>query len=98
MKAAWFPLGAYERWGEEILHLLSQERRSSVIADVLDGARRYHRDWIARVFAPQLAQRGNHGDRCGDHRRDGPGWMITQANRTQAAFCTMASQLRTAAR
>jgi AcrR family transcriptional regulator len=56
-------VAGYERWGEEILHLLSQERRSAVIADVLDGARRYHRDWIARVFAPQLAQIGHAAGR-----------------------------------
>lgn len=48
----------YEWWGPEILHLLSQERRSPVIAEVLDDARRFHRDWVARVFAPQLARTG----------------------------------------
>lgn len=46
----------YERWGEEILHLTAQERRSPVIAEVLDEARRYHRDWVARVFAPHLGR------------------------------------------
>jgi AcrR family transcriptional regulator len=44
----------YERWGEEILHLTAQERRSPVIAQVLDRARRYHRGWVARVLAPYL--------------------------------------------
>jgi AcrR family transcriptional regulator len=48
-------LAGYERWGPEILHLLAQERRNPVIAGLLDEARRFHRDWIARVFAPQLA-------------------------------------------
>lgn len=48
-------VAGYERWGPEILHLLAQERRSPVIAELLDEARRFHRDWIARVFAPQLA-------------------------------------------
>lgn len=36
--------------------LLAQERRSPVIAELLDEARRFHRDWVARVFAPQLAR------------------------------------------
>jgi AcrR family transcriptional regulator len=48
-------LEGYERWGEEILHLLAQERRSPVIGEILDGARRYHQAWVARMFAPQLA-------------------------------------------
>lgn len=49
-------VAGYERWGPEILHLLAQERRSPVIAELLDEARRFHRDWVARVFAPQLAR------------------------------------------
>jgi AcrR family transcriptional regulator len=49
-------LAGYERWGAEILHLLAQERRSPVIAALLDEARRFHRDWVARVFAPLLSR------------------------------------------
>lgn len=49
-------VSGYERWGAEILHLLTQERRSPVIAGLLDGARRFHQDWVARVFAPQLSR------------------------------------------
>jgi AcrR family transcriptional regulator len=49
-------VAGYERWGAEILHLLAQERRSPVIAETLDAARGFHRDWVARVFAPQLAR------------------------------------------
>ena len=48
-------VAGYERWGTEILHLLTQERRSPVIVEILNDARRFHRDWVARVFAPQLA-------------------------------------------
>lgn len=44
----------YERWGAEVLQLLAQERQSPVIAQILVDARRFHRDWVARMFAPQL--------------------------------------------
>ena len=54
-KAIELLLAGYERWGAEILHLLAQERRSPVIAALLDEARRFHRDWVARVFAPLLS-------------------------------------------
>lgn len=52
-------VAGYERWGDEILHLLAQEGRSPVIAEVLADGRRFHRDWLARVFAPQLARIGD---------------------------------------
>lgn len=44
----------YERVGRHTLHLLAQERRTEAIAAVVEAGRRYHRDWVAHVFAPQL--------------------------------------------
>jgi len=49
-------VAGYERCGPEILHLLAQEHRTPVISELLDEARRFHRDWVARVFAPQFAR------------------------------------------
>lgn len=53
----------YERAGHYTLHLLAQERRSSAIAAAVHTGRRYHQDWVGRVFAPQL-------DRLGSSTRD----------------------------
>ncbi|WP_433507119.1 TetR/AcrR family transcriptional regulator [Pseudonocardia halophobica] len=47
----------YERWGADVLNVLAQERRSAAMAEVAENGRRYHRDWVARVFASQLAKR-----------------------------------------
>ena len=52
-------VAGYDRWGDEILHLLAQEGRSTVIADVLADGRRFHHNWLARVFAPQLGRIGD---------------------------------------
>jgi AcrR family transcriptional regulator len=44
----------YERWGDEQAHLLAQEARVPAIHAITDAGRRYHRDWIARAYAPAL--------------------------------------------
>lgn len=44
----------YERWGDEQAHLLAQEARVPAIRAITDAGRRYHRDWIARAYAPAL--------------------------------------------
>lgn len=45
---------SYERWGDEQLHLLAQERRTEAMAVAVAEGRRYHRAWVERVFAPWL--------------------------------------------
>jgi AcrR family transcriptional regulator len=45
---------SYERWGDEQLHLLAQERRAEMLAAAVASGRRYHRAWVERVFAPSL--------------------------------------------
>jgi AcrR family transcriptional regulator len=47
-------IDSYERWGDEQLHLLAQERRTATMADAVAGGRRYHRSWVERVFSPWL--------------------------------------------
>jgi AcrR family transcriptional regulator len=47
-------IDSYERWGDEQLHLLAQERRTATMADAVAGGRRYHRAWVERVFAHRL--------------------------------------------
>ena len=42
----------YERWGTNRLRLLSQEDRIPVVAENVEGGRRYHRSWVERTFAP----------------------------------------------
>jgi AcrR family transcriptional regulator len=49
----------YEQWGADVLHVLAQERRSPAMAEVAEAGRRYHREWVHRVFEPQL--RGREG-------------------------------------
>lgn len=44
----------YERVGTHTLHLLAQERRTPAIAEAVAAGRRYHWEWVSRVFAPQL--------------------------------------------
>lgn len=45
----------YERWGRNRLRLLSQEGRIGLVAEHVRGGRAYHRAWVERTFAPQLA-------------------------------------------
>ncbi|HEV2027940.1 MAG TPA: helix-turn-helix domain-containing protein [Candidatus Dormibacteraeota bacterium] len=45
---------SYERWGDEVLHLLAQERRADAIAKGVRAGRGFHRAWVDRVFSPLL--------------------------------------------
>ena len=45
----------YERWGTNRLRLLGQEDRIGLVAEHVRGGRTYHRNWVERTFAPQLA-------------------------------------------
>ena len=48
-------MDTYERWGDQILNLLAQEQRAPAIRALTDFGRRHHYGWVARVFAPLLA-------------------------------------------
>jgi AcrR family transcriptional regulator len=45
----------YEAHGDAILRMISQEDRVAAIKESTDLGREYHRNWVKRVFAPQLA-------------------------------------------
>lgn len=47
----------YEQLGDTVMQVLRQELRVPVFAEITAFGRAYHRDWIARVFAPWLDQR-----------------------------------------
>lgn len=47
----------YDAKGELILHLLAEEDRSPAVRAMTDEGRRYHREWVERVFAPGLKPR-----------------------------------------
>jgi AcrR family transcriptional regulator len=44
----------YEAEGEFILHLLAEEDRFPAVRAMTDEGRRYHREWVERVFEPSL--------------------------------------------
>jgi len=44
----------YDQVGDFVMRLLSQEQRFPVLKTFLDSGRRYHRAWVAEVFAPVL--------------------------------------------
>ena len=44
----------YERDGDAVLRLMAQEERIAAVREMIDSGRAYHREWVARVFAPQL--------------------------------------------
>lgn len=44
----------YEQLGDTVMQVLRQELRVPVFAEVTAAGRAYHRDWVARVFAPWL--------------------------------------------
>lgn len=50
-------VGHYEQVGAEVLHLLRQELRVPVFAEITANGRTYHHQWVNRVFAPWLDQR-----------------------------------------
>jgi AcrR family transcriptional regulator len=47
-------VGTYEDWGDEVLHLLSQERGLAGVPNTVEAGRRYHAAWVERAFAPLL--------------------------------------------
>jgi AcrR family transcriptional regulator len=46
----------YEDWGDEVLHLLSQERGLAGVTNTVEGGRRYHAAWVERAFSPLLGE------------------------------------------
>jgi AcrR family transcriptional regulator len=46
----------YEDWGDEVLHLLSQERGLAGVTDSVEAGRRYHAAWVERAFSPLLGE------------------------------------------
>jgi AcrR family transcriptional regulator len=47
-------LDHYDSEGERILHLLGEEDRFPVVRAMTDEGRKFHREWVERVFAPSL--------------------------------------------
>ncbi len=47
---------SYETWGDEVLHLLAQERRADAIAKGVRAGREFHRAWVDRVFSRLLGR------------------------------------------
>ena len=45
---------SYEHWGDEVLRLLAEERRSPMIHEITESGRGYHHAWVRRVFTPLL--------------------------------------------
>ncbi len=44
----------YERWGDRVVHLLSQEAALPAIHEITDRGRTLHVEWVERIFAPWL--------------------------------------------
>jgi AcrR family transcriptional regulator len=49
----------YEARGDFVVHLLGHERDNPRVARITGPGRRLHREWVAVVFAPQLAGRAD---------------------------------------
>jgi len=49
-------VGTYEDWGDEVLHLLSQERGLTGVTNTVEAGRKYHAAWVERTFSPLLAE------------------------------------------
>jgi AcrR family transcriptional regulator len=47
----------YEEMGETTLHLLRQEARVDALAEITATGKRFHEDWVRRVFSPWLQRR-----------------------------------------
>jgi AcrR family transcriptional regulator len=47
-------VGTYEDWGDEVLHLLFQERGLAGVTNTVEAGRRYHAAWVERAFSPLL--------------------------------------------
>jgi AcrR family transcriptional regulator len=55
-KAVRLLVGTYEDWGDEVLHLLSQERGLGGVNNTVEAGRRYHAAWVERAFSPLLGE------------------------------------------
>ena len=49
-------VGTYEDWGDEVLHLLTQERGLAGVNNTVEAGRRYHAAWVERAFSPLLGK------------------------------------------
>jgi AcrR family transcriptional regulator len=49
-------VGTYEDWGDEVLHLLSQEHGLAGVTNTVEAGRRYHAAWVERAFSPLLGE------------------------------------------
>lgn len=47
----------YEKSGDMLTQHLGAERRYPVLGQQIEAGRRHHRDWVEKVFAPQLRTR-----------------------------------------
>lgn len=47
-------IDSYEADGDGVLHLLAEEDRFPAVRKMTDAGRRYHREWVERVFATSL--------------------------------------------
>jgi AcrR family transcriptional regulator len=47
---------SYESGGDAVLRLLAQEDRIPAVRQMTDAGRAYQREWVARTFAPHLAE------------------------------------------
>jgi AcrR family transcriptional regulator len=47
----------YDRYGDAIMRLLSQENRAAAFRRIANRGRRLHYDWVERAFEPQLSHR-----------------------------------------
>jgi AcrR family transcriptional regulator len=47
-------LDHYDAEGDHILHLLAEEDRFPAVRAMTDEGRRFHREWVERVFEPSL--------------------------------------------
>jgi AcrR family transcriptional regulator len=63
-------VGTYEDWGDEVLHLLSQERGLAGVTNTVEAGRRYHAAWVERAFSPLL------GELPAAHRRRRIGQLV----------------------
>lgn len=48
----------YEQDGDAVLRLMAEEERIPAVREMIDSGRAYHREWVARVFAPLLEALG----------------------------------------
>src|SRR4030088_1845490 len=55
-KAVKLLVATYEDWGDEVLHLLSQERGLAGVTNTVEAGRRYHAAWVERAFSPLLGE------------------------------------------